>query len=126
MKSKEWLEYEKEIKENQQELSIWYEKYALMTTCKYQYSDGKGEPDSIRCSNPCREDGFYLDPPCTKCHIISYSDFCTKYPKPLPVKYKRVINPIPEYCTNCKNKETCKNIIPGIEWCFNKIIEDKE
>ena len=83
--------------------------------------EGKLNYDGYMTTINCRVKGDYAD--CATCeynpnyeNFIEVDDITTrKYPK-----FQYSFKPIPSYCTNCKNKATCKDIQQGIEWCPNK------
>lgn len=109
MKTKEQIEYEHQIEDYKEQDALWCAKYLDATTCSYQYSDGQGNPDSLRCMKTKK--------PCTGCSFHIFNE-----PRPIPPKYKNLINNIPSYCVNCKFKKDCKNIEQDIIYCPNKIM----
>ena len=108
VKSSEQIKYETEIKAYEEDLHNWFVKYVDAAHCSYQYSDGMGNPDSLKCRMTDKETV------CTMCKLQNWND-----PEPIAPKYKRFFTPISSYCVECKNKETCKDIQPNIEWCLN-------
>ena len=108
MKSVEQIKYEQELKIYEEKMHIWYAKHLEATNCPNQYSDGQGNPDSIKC--------HLTGKTCIGCHLQKFTE-----PEPIAPKYKRFFTPISSYCSNCKNKTTCKDIYPNIEWCLNKV-----
>lgn len=108
MKTKEQIEYEYQIKNYKEQEATWCAKAVDATSCSYQYSDGKGEPDSLRCMK--------TKMPCTGCNFYVFNA-----PRPTPPKYRHLINNIPSYCEDCKFKKDCKNIEQNIIYCPNKV-----
>ena len=86
--------------------------------------EGKLYNDGYMTVTVCHLKGDYAD--CSRCEYNPhYNDFVeVKNQKPsIPnyPKYHRSIDPIPTYCTDCKNKSVCKNITSGIAWCPDKV-----
>lgn len=107
MKSKEQLSYEKELEDYKFKLQMWYAKWNEANSCPLQWSDGLGNPDSLKCGLSGKT--------CTRCKMYNFSE-----PKPCAPKFKYFIKPIPKYCEDCIYKKECKDIQPDIEWCGKK------
>jgi hypothetical protein len=85
--------------------------------------EGRLHNDGYMTTVVCRIKGDYAS--CETCeHNPYYNNFVEKnsvVSESITPKYQRLIHPIPDYCTDCKNKSVCKNIQQGIIWCPNKV-----
>lgn len=86
-------------------------------------SAGRLYNDGYMTTVVCSIKGDYAN--CATCEYNPhYDSFVEKsYMRPIPDEYPKFhysFKPIPHYCTDCKNKSTCKDIQQGIEWCPNK------